>query len=418
MISNHVYEFGRFRLDPAERVLESCGHPVSITPKALDVLIVLIENHGRIIEREGLMRRVWPNTFVEDNNVAFNISVLRKLFGETSASSQYIETVPRRGYRFIAKVTAVPRPEAMEKESIPTEQDAKNVPGQPLTETLIPSMPVARPGCLASRDEDVRAEYYSPGQAAVCAPSTTGTYQRKMWAMVATGMVFLAGVGWLAASVKSRLGQTRPRVIVLIDTSASMGVYDPITRRSSGTNADDISDHLRDFPVVLQKESVGSAWDREEQVLKQDPDLIVIHLFAFFHAMNLDFQVGYPPFRDSAGARSPKDMQQPSHPDLFVHLLAAGQNRLEAFLGYAGSTNPKTRFLVYSRGRAGEWGEPEYRLAWVHNAERRFPILRGRVFTLNIEGGVNARFSDPGTVALSRRSVASILGLTSAGVAN
>ncbi|MDQ2712263.1 MAG: winged helix-turn-helix domain-containing protein [Acidobacteriota bacterium] len=99
-----VYEFGNFRLNTAGRVLESAGRPISITPKALDVLIVLVENRGRIVEKEELIRKVWPGIFVEDNNLAFNISVLRKVFGESSTSPRFIETVPKRGYRFVAEV--------------------------------------------------------------------------------------------------------------------------------------------------------------------------------------------------------------------------------------------------------------------------------------------------------------------------
>src|SRR5215469_1292477 len=96
-----VYEFGRFRLNTAERVIETDGRPVPITPKAYEVLVALVENRGHIVEKEDLMRRVWPDTFVEDSNLGFNISVLRKLLGDSvNGSSLYIETVPKRGYRF------------------------------------------------------------------------------------------------------------------------------------------------------------------------------------------------------------------------------------------------------------------------------------------------------------------------------
>jgi DNA-binding winged helix-turn-helix (wHTH) protein/TolB-like protein/Tfp pilus assembly protein PilF len=101
-----VYEFGKFRLNIVERSIESAGHPLSLAPKALDVLIVLIENRGRIVDKDDLMRKVWPDTFVEDSNLAFNVSVLRKLFGESRTSPHFIETVPKRGYRFIAEVRA------------------------------------------------------------------------------------------------------------------------------------------------------------------------------------------------------------------------------------------------------------------------------------------------------------------------
>jgi eukaryotic-like serine/threonine-protein kinase len=107
-LEKRVYEFGEFRLNTAERVLESAGRPVSIAPKALGVLIVLVENRGRLVEKENLMREVWPGTFVEENSLAFNISVLRKIFAESSAPLGYIETVPKRGYRFMAEVVEVP----------------------------------------------------------------------------------------------------------------------------------------------------------------------------------------------------------------------------------------------------------------------------------------------------------------------
>jgi DNA-binding winged helix-turn-helix (wHTH) protein/TolB-like protein/tetratricopeptide (TPR) repeat protein len=102
-----MYEFGDFRIDTIERSIESAGRRIPLAPKALDVLMVLIESRGRIVDRDELMRKVWPNTFVEGNNLAFNISVLRKLFGESGTAPRYIETVPKRGYRFVAEVREV-----------------------------------------------------------------------------------------------------------------------------------------------------------------------------------------------------------------------------------------------------------------------------------------------------------------------
>ena len=86
---------------------DGIGSDRPLSPKALDVLIVLVESRGRIVEKSDLMRQVWPDTFVEDNNLAFNVSVLRKLFGESGTSPRYIETVPKRGYRFVAEVREV-----------------------------------------------------------------------------------------------------------------------------------------------------------------------------------------------------------------------------------------------------------------------------------------------------------------------
>jgi DNA-binding winged helix-turn-helix (wHTH) protein/Tfp pilus assembly protein PilF len=103
LIRKGIYQFGRFQLSTAERVLRGDGEPISVAPKALDVLIVLVENRGQIVEKDELIRKIWPETFVEDNNLAFNISVLRKLLGESSALPRFIETVPKRGYRFRAE---------------------------------------------------------------------------------------------------------------------------------------------------------------------------------------------------------------------------------------------------------------------------------------------------------------------------
>jgi DNA-binding winged helix-turn-helix (wHTH) protein/TolB-like protein/Flp pilus assembly protein TadD len=99
---NHSYEFGRFRLKPAERVLLREGEPVPLTPKVFDILVTLVEHGGHVVAKDDLMKRVWPNTFVEEGNLTQNISLLRKALGESSGGVQFIETVPRRGYRFVA----------------------------------------------------------------------------------------------------------------------------------------------------------------------------------------------------------------------------------------------------------------------------------------------------------------------------
>ena len=99
---NHSYEFGRFRLKVAERVLLREGELVPLTPKVFDILVTLVEHGGQVVAKDDLMRRVWPNTFVEEGNLTQNISLLRKALGESPGGVQFIETVPRRGYRFVA----------------------------------------------------------------------------------------------------------------------------------------------------------------------------------------------------------------------------------------------------------------------------------------------------------------------------
>ncbi len=100
-----LYEFGRFRCDPGEHLLFCDGKPVSLAPKAFEILIILIKSNGRLLTKDELMQKVWPDTFVEEANLTINISALRKLLGDPTGDQQYIETVPKRGYRFVAPVT-------------------------------------------------------------------------------------------------------------------------------------------------------------------------------------------------------------------------------------------------------------------------------------------------------------------------
>jgi TolB-like protein/DNA-binding winged helix-turn-helix (wHTH) protein len=99
-----VFEFGRFRLDPAERQLLRDGVPVRLPPKAFDALVFLVENRGRLLEKDELLHKVWPDTFVEESNLAQHISILRKALQGAEDDPPLIETVPTRGYRFIAEV--------------------------------------------------------------------------------------------------------------------------------------------------------------------------------------------------------------------------------------------------------------------------------------------------------------------------
>jgi len=102
-LTEYSYEFGPFRLDASERLLLHDGEIVPLSPKAFDMLVALVENSGHLLEKKELMQRLWPNTFVEEGSLAQNISLLRKALDE-SESQKFIETVPRRGYRFVATV--------------------------------------------------------------------------------------------------------------------------------------------------------------------------------------------------------------------------------------------------------------------------------------------------------------------------
>ena len=101
------FQFGTVTLIPSERLVLKDGHPVPFTPKAFDLLAVLAGNPGRLLTKEYLMQAVWPDVVVEESNLTYNIFAIRKALGESSDSARYIETVPKRGYRFVAPVVRV-----------------------------------------------------------------------------------------------------------------------------------------------------------------------------------------------------------------------------------------------------------------------------------------------------------------------
>jgi DNA-binding winged helix-turn-helix (wHTH) protein len=100
----YLYEFGPFRLDAGERLLSRDGEIVPIPPKAFDLLLALVERQGRLLEKNELMKLVWPDTYVEEANLSYTISVIRKALSEGPDQRQFIETAPKYGYRFIAEV--------------------------------------------------------------------------------------------------------------------------------------------------------------------------------------------------------------------------------------------------------------------------------------------------------------------------
>lgn len=113
MKTNRCYQFGPFRLFPEEYLLTRDGEPVSLKPKVFETLLVLVENRGRILDKETLMQRLWQDSFVEEANLTVNISQLRKALGQSEGGVRFIDTVPRRGYRFTAEVQEVPADEVV-----------------------------------------------------------------------------------------------------------------------------------------------------------------------------------------------------------------------------------------------------------------------------------------------------------------
>jgi DNA-binding winged helix-turn-helix (wHTH) protein len=105
--TRHFYEFDAFRLDATNRLLLRDGAVVPLTPKAFDILLALVKDSGQVLQKEELMQRVWPDSFVEEASLSNHVFTLRKALGENKNGTRYIETIPRRGYRFVAEVAEI-----------------------------------------------------------------------------------------------------------------------------------------------------------------------------------------------------------------------------------------------------------------------------------------------------------------------
>src|SRR6266571_8629933 len=106
-----IYEFGPFRLDPSEGRLLRGEQIVALTPKAFETLSLLVQKSGHLVKKDELIERVWHDTIVEESNLNVIIHTLRKALGDDPRESKYIETVAKRGYRFVAEVRTAPDPE-------------------------------------------------------------------------------------------------------------------------------------------------------------------------------------------------------------------------------------------------------------------------------------------------------------------
>lgn len=126
-----VYDFADFRLDLSEKVLLKNGKTVSLTPKVFETLQLLVENAGRLLEKDELIEKIWQGRFVEESNLTFNIKMLRKALSDSADKPRFIETVPRRGYRFIAEVKIISANDDSEKLPPPTVSSIpENIPAE------------------------------------------------------------------------------------------------------------------------------------------------------------------------------------------------------------------------------------------------------------------------------------------------
>ena len=149
------YEFGSFRIDPDHRLLLRENQPIPVQPKAFDILLTLVQNSEKVVLKDDLMKAVWPETFVEEANLAQQVFVLRKTLGDAVGENRYIVTVPGRGYRFVGKVTEVDVPEPAESG-------------------------LAQEGTLADQEEDLIVESHTRTRVLVEGKEATETAEKNL----------------------------------------------------------------------------------------------------------------------------------------------------------------------------------------------------------------------------------------------
>jgi DNA-binding winged helix-turn-helix (wHTH) protein/pimeloyl-ACP methyl ester carboxylesterase len=176
-LTARIYEFGEFTIDAAERLLFDGTATIPLAPKAFDTLVLLVENCGHVLSKEEIMDRVWEGSFVEENNLAQNISILRKALGEGSQGAKFIETVSKRGYRFIAPVTRG----GIEREEMDSSTMERTVARITIEETIdlddetdapraigygqmVPALPAVKPETRYVQNGDVNIAYQVIGE--------------------------------------------------------------------------------------------------------------------------------------------------------------------------------------------------------------------------------------------------------------
>jgi DNA-binding winged helix-turn-helix (wHTH) protein/tetratricopeptide (TPR) repeat protein len=212
--ARQLYEFGPFRIDPDQRQLLRQNQPVALQPKAFDILLVLVENSEKVVSKDDLMKSVWPDTFVEESNLAQHIFVLRKTLGDAVEEKRYIVTVPGRGYRFAQAVHAVAL-EGVDKREVAT---------------------------CADQEEQIVVASRSLAKVAIERDKTSGP---RLWMAVAAVVVAILAAAGLYWRAQRNPQLTEKDTIVLADFDNKTG--DPIF---DGTLRQGLSAQLEQSPFL------------------------------------------------------------------------------------------------------------------------------------------------------------------------
>ncbi len=202
---SHLYEFGEFRLNATERLLQRQGVEVPLPPKVFDLLLALVENHGHVVTKEQLLNQVWPDTFVEETNLKVYVSTLRKALDDSGEGAKFIETLTKRGYRFAAPVTEILPDEPAHPELVP------EIAPDLLPDLLVEKQSVSRVVIEEQVDENADAA----SRALPPAPASRFQISPGRALALGVGLAVIVALGWFSWS-RSRSESRQVRSLAVL----------------------------------------------------------------------------------------------------------------------------------------------------------------------------------------------------------
>jgi len=255
-------------------------------------------------------------------------------------------------------------------------------------------------------------------------PAVNREMPKAWWPRAAAWLALLLASAGIVFLATNRSVDNKIR-ITLMDTIAKRGIYDDDNRKIGRSNSKELYDFLtKQIPEIppenIDEHSVDVNWDRRNKVRTLRPHLLIIHRSVFFHpiAAALDF-----PYPDEIRTNVPDSTKRDEELSQFEkRYRILGDDPLREFLNDIGSASPRTKFLVYSRGTDTNWVSSDFRLTWIKELEKKYPILERRVTAMLIEpesirGKETSSFRNPKTRAELLRIVRKLLGLPEKGEA-
>lgn len=246
--TQQIYEFGAFRLDLTERLLTRKGKPITLTPKAFEVLVWLLERHGHLVEKDELMNAVWADSVVEEANLSRTVWALRNALGDDRNGHKYIQTIPKHGYRFIADVRIVENNSTLESNEGPTHFNREREAAT--AEEIVTNGISTAPKSALDFRENSR--------------SSTGSYWRRSTLLVSgVVVVLLLATGLSLVFLSRRSGKPQTNESSVSDEAKNAyvrGVYSCAEARNGQTAEESKTRYLKGLESLRRAVEIEPTW--------------------------------------------------------------------------------------------------------------------------------------------------------------